>query len=258
MLPVHPLGKVLDESLVSEWRASPTRWPPFGVLEAEQSIATRTVFLDPRCDGCGAHRDDNMSPILRTALQCPIPDKHYARDPTSKTYPSSLSIARTSKQPCHFCNVLATPALSFNAPVPLGHEFDFSNGGVWYEFWTRKGVVRDDLVGALSLTPVKKVSLREAIPAVIEAQGVFSSLPLQTTLRRPKRSRTIYCSQLNLGSVVLIGDAAHAMQASLGQGVNCALGEQEHVSVRDSWLLIRPRAVPLDHVSSGANSASLG
>ncbi|CAM9316308.1 unnamed protein product [Hapterophycus canaliculatus] len=41
--------------------------------------------------------------------------------------------------------------------------------------------------------------------------------------KRPQRLRSTFCSSLVHGSTVLIGDAAHSMWASLGQGVNAAL-----------------------------------
>lgn len=43
---------------------------------------------------------------------------------------------------------------------------------------------------------------------------------------RPQRLVSTYCSSLSHGNIVLIGDSAHSMYASLGQGVNSALGEQ--------------------------------
>lgn len=51
------------------------------------------------------------------------------------------------------------------------------------------------------------------------------------SMRRTQQLQSTYCSRLTHGSIALIGDAAHSMWASLGQGVNAALGEQR-------WLVI--------------------
>lgn len=47
-----------------------------------------------------------------------------------------------------------------------------------------------------------------------------------STGSRPQHLWSTYCSSLTHERAVLIGDAAHSMWASLGQGVNSALGEQ--------------------------------
>ncbi|CAN0145885.1 unnamed protein product [Scytosiphon promiscuus] len=60
-------------------------------------------------------------------------------------------------------------------------------------------------------------------PGLFGPNGPSEEVAKDFLQRRPRRLRTIYCSQLAVGSVVLIGDAAHAMEASLGQGVNSAL-----------------------------------
>ena len=41
--------------------------------------------------------------------------------------------------------------------------------------------------------------------------------------RTPKAQKYVYCSHLGIDDVILMGDAAHSMSASLGQGVNAAL-----------------------------------
>ncbi|CAM9713069.1 unnamed protein product [Sphacelaria rigidula] len=60
-------------------------------------------------------------------------------------------------------------------------------------------------------------------PGIFGPEGPHEAFARNFLEQRPKTLRTIYCSQLALESVVLIGDAAHAMSASLGQGTNCAL-----------------------------------
>ena len=52
----------------------------------------------------------------------------------------------------------------------------------------------------------------------------------------PRTQKYIYCSHMGIGDVILMGDAAHAVPASLGQGVNAAL---EDAVVLDRCLTIR-------------------
>lgn len=57
--------------------------------------------------------------------------------------------------------------------------------------------------------------------------GVFNSMEWYRShdlkFQRPRSQKSVYCSHVGIGNVVLIGDAGHAMCASLGQGVNAAL-----------------------------------
>lgn len=58
---------------------------------------------------------------------------------------------------------------------------------------------------------------------------------------RPSIQKTTICSHLAYGNVVLLGDAAHSMLASLGQGVQAALGKPVAFLVRYiSRLELRP------------------
>jgi len=61
---------------------------------------------------------------------------------------------------------------------------------------------------------------------VFDARHVHGYATRSTLPYRPQRLRNLYCSKLAHGRTVLIGDALHAMTASLGQGVNAALGER--------------------------------
>ena len=57
--------------------------------------------------------------------------------------------------------------------------------------------------------------------------AVFSRMKSETIMefdrQHPKRQRTITSSYIGLDSVVLVGDSAHSVLASIGQGVNCGI-----------------------------------
>ncbi|CAM9788399.1 unnamed protein product [Scytosiphon promiscuus] len=60
-------------------------------------------------------------------------------------------------------------------------------------------------------------------PFAFGLEGPSEELAEEFLEKRPQRLKSTYCSSLVHGSAVLIGDAAHSMWASLGQGVNAAL-----------------------------------
>ncbi|CAM9312188.1 unnamed protein product, partial [Phaeothamnion confervicola] len=60
-------------------------------------------------------------------------------------------------------------------------------------------------------------------PTAFGRDGPGEAFCAEFLARHPNRLRGIYCSRLSVGRVALVGDAAHSMWASLGQGVNAAL-----------------------------------
>ena len=61
----------------------------------------------------------------------------------------------------------------------------------------------------------------DRFPRVFNSMEWFRSHNLK--LQRPRSQKSVYCSHVGIGNVVLLGDAGHAMCDSLGQGVNAAL-----------------------------------
>ncbi|KAG5184814.1 hypothetical protein JKP88DRAFT_354335 [Tribonema minus] len=116
-------------------------------------------------------------------------------------------------------------------------------------FWTnaRRGVAllcpprRGTAVSAALVLPRRGAHSFEAMGTTAESVSAFLMRALPTLQRdvgdaqfgdvvrqllsgqAPRSNRTVYCSALACGRMALVGDAAHAMSAALGQGVNSAL-----------------------------------
>lgn len=71
-------------------------------------------------------------------------------------------------------------------------------------------------------------------PSIFDSFGESKLTELEES--EPRKQKYIYCSHVGVGDVILMGDAAHAVPASLGQGVNAAL---EDAVVLDRCLTIR-------------------
>ncbi|CAN0208273.1 unnamed protein product [Ectocarpus sp. 6 AP-2014] len=72
-------------------------------------------------------------------------------------------------------------------------------------------------------------------PSAFGHEGPSEEVAKEFLERRTQQLRSTYCSRLAHGSIFLIGDAAHSMWASLGQGVNAALEDcQVFAQVLDS------------------------
>lgn len=71
----------------------------------------------------------------------------------------------------------------------------------------------------------RKVSYPRRFPPFRTCPCRNSMALAMSCLARPQPLKTTICSRQAYGNVVLIGDAAHSMWASLGQGVQAALGE---------------------------------
>ncbi|CAM9205152.1 unnamed protein product [Choristocarpus tenellus] len=73
-------------------------------------------------------------------------------------------------------------------------------------------------------------------PSVFGDKGPSSEFVEEFFKQRPSYMKSTYCSRLTQGCVALVGDAAHSMWASLGQGVNAAMEDcQVLAEVLDSW-----------------------
>eukprot|EP00752_Nemacystus_decipiens_P010969 g9749.t1 len=64
-------------------------------------------------------------------------------------------------------------------------------------------------------------------PSAFGREGPSEEVAKDFLERRSQRQQSTYCSSLSHGNVVLIGDAAHSMLGSLGQGVNAALEDSQ-------------------------------
>ena len=144
------------------------------------------------------------------------------RDTLSETYPDEFNVDVIPD---------VTQFKSFNLP-----EDDFKHVIGFNEAWRKQFHVWQgsdyDMIcppsidGCLSGVFVNKEGFEFSNYDPLEEKigsKAFRTLKSAIGNKLHRRHQTVFCSSIGMKNVILMGDAAHSMTASLGQGVNCGL-----------------------------------